>query len=74
MNKIKYTIELFSQLEAFQLRDIGANTVKKAEKLEADFASWKKANGFDAKMDMDDLAQEFRDNIPAKELDKYYEV
>lgn len=71
---MKYTIKLFSKLEAFQLRDMGANTVKKAEKLEADFASWKKANGFDLKIDMNDLAQEFRDNISTKELDKYYEI
>jgi hypothetical protein len=68
----QYTIALFAEVEEFQFRDAGANTLAKAEKYEKDFAAWKEKHGFHAADDADTIADEFREHLTPEQLEEYY--
>lgn len=67
-----YTIQLFAELEKFQLQEMGLNTLVKAAQFEKDFDAWKIKNGFPTKCGADCLADEFRANLTSAELTEYY--
>lgn len=64
-NKTAQEIEkLFNEVEQFMYREqCHGGSVKKLEKVYADFKKWKAENGFDERTDMEDISQALSDKM-----------